>query len=153
VTKSSYPTSNRYIIAAEQAEDADVRFRKKTMVSMNDAFFDNVSAHEPCYLKCILRRARPDDALVCKRCRQVSFTCTYQLMPHCELFVSPMWEQQVAIASASSPDIPKPEVEPCERCQPPLDPARTSELSVWTSKHRMPSASKLYFSWPQSTTA
>ena len=62
MNKSGYSASTRYTIAAGEAEDADVRFRKKTIAGMNDALFDNVSAHELCYPKRILRRARPDDA-------------------------------------------------------------------------------------------
>ena len=62
MSKSGVSTSTRYTIATGEAEDADVRFRKKTMAGMNDALFDNVSAHELCYLKRILRCAHPDDA-------------------------------------------------------------------------------------------
>jgi hypothetical protein len=65
VAKSGYPTSTRHKIAAGEAEDADVRFRKKTIAGMDDALSNNVLAHDPCYLKRILRRERPDDASLC----------------------------------------------------------------------------------------
>jgi hypothetical protein len=62
VTKSGYPTSTIYKIAPEEAEEVDVRFRKKTIAGMDNVWSDNVLAHEPCYLKRILRRERADDA-------------------------------------------------------------------------------------------
>jgi hypothetical protein len=62
VAKSGYPTSTRHKIAAEEAEDADVRFRKKSIAGMDDALSDNVLVYDPCYLKRILRRERWDDA-------------------------------------------------------------------------------------------
>ena len=72
------------------------------MAGMNDALFDNVSAHEPCHLKRILRRARPDDAssfphlktsaISVSSCHRlifrVSARISYLSEDHCEGYIS-----------------------------------------------------------------